>query len=654
MKGLQRLSTIRNLSKKDPTWVHKDVFRILKQNDLWITAYENLKGNKEALTPGATEEGGAKSGGKAPSRSGYAAKGAKRRGLRCGEPFQRGFAPTERGKAKRATPPPNPQPQPTETLDDMSLDRLTKLKEAVISETYRFTAVKRTYIPQPDGRLRPLGLPSENDKIVQEVIRMILEVIFEPSFSDLSFGFRSGLGCHDALKHVEKTFRWVDFVIEGDIEQAYPSINHKVLVNKCLKRRIHDERFINLIWKSLKCGVLDRNAFKIELTGIPQSSIVAERGFAKGALPQPTILANIYYNQLDSWVKSKAAELGAINHNRRSPAYKKIEHQISSLIIKIAKLDRGSPSYKNQVKEIKLLRKQRVSTPSMAEPRIKIEYVRYADDWIIGVAGDEALARRLKKEVGNFILEELQQTIHPLKTRITNLRKGKASFLGYEIYLPSTKALPKYKGKQDSSFMTTTQTIRRGNPMLRFDLPQDRVIKRLTEKGYLSSKKNGIRPISRAGYAVLEDHVIVTHFRNLTLGLNAYYSGVTRPDRLQYINYLLHMSCAMTLGHRHRMSCSKVFKKYGKTLTVQVPSNPGVSRSFPYKTSWRISEKHWKNGKQFEGLFSIYANQVSKSALGQNCLVCDSNISVEMHHVNNYSGLHKERAILNRKQVPAA
>jgi len=584
MKGLQRLSAIRNLSTKDSQWIHRDVFRLLKHDDIWIAAYENLKGNKGALTPGVTSD----------------------------------------------------------TMDGMSLDRLQSLKEAVIKETYIFIPVKRTQIPRPDGRLRPLGLPSANDKIVQEVLRMVLEAIYEPSFSNLSFGFRQGLGCHDALEHVEKTFRWVDFVIEGDIEQAYPSINHEVLVNKCLKKRIQDERFINLIWKSLKCGVLDRNVFKREPTGIPQGSIVAP------------ILANIYYHELDIWVQTKAAELDLPRSSQRNPEYKKLEHQIRSLSKQVSTIERENPEHKDLVKRIKSLRRQRNTIPSLAEPRIKLEYVRYADDWMIGVAGSETLARQVKKEVGDFILKELQQKINPLKTHVTDLRKGKASFLGYEIFLPENKSLHKYKGKQNSK-----QTIRRGNPCLRFDLPQDRVIKRLEDKGYLLSLKNGIRPISRAGYAVLEDHVIVSHFSSLTLGIETYYSGATRRGRVQYIQYLLHMSCAMTLGHRHRKSCKKIFQKYGKTLTVEIPSKPGVYKSFPYKTSWPLSERHWKKGRKFEDIFSKYSNRVSRSALGRTCLVCDSNTSVEMHHVKHvrkqgerYSGFHKEMALLNRKQVP--
>lgn len=171
----------------------------------------------------------------------------------------------------------------------MSLDRLNRLKNKIYTEKYKFKPVKLTYISAGNCKRRPLGLTTANDKIVQEVMRIILESIYEPIFSELSFGFRSGLGCHNVLNYVESKFRWVDYVSEGDIAQAYPKIDHHILVN-IIKKRIDDPRFILLIWKLLKCGVLDKELIQISNTGVPQGSIVS------------TILANIYYHELDEFV----------------------------------------------------------------------------------------------------------------------------------------------------------------------------------------------------------------------------------------------------------------------------------------------------------------------------------------------------------------
>lgn len=522
MSKLKRLVAISKLSQKDIKWIHKDIFRILYKEEIWIAAYEKIKSDEGALTPGS-------------------------------EPI---------------------------TLDGMSLARLKRLREEVCSEQYTFKTVKLTYISRPDGRKRPLSLPTANDKIVQEVIRLILEAIYEPVFSELSFGFRTGRGCHDALDHVENKFRWIDNVVEGDIEQAYPTINHHILINS-LKKRIDDPRFIRLIWKLLRCGVLSEER-KIWLKkGVPQGSVVSP------------LLANIYYHELDDFVNTIKINTGnpIINRNKlKSAAYKSLEYQISKVRKEMLLHEQNSPTRQELKKKIKILRKKRLETPSLKSKIIRIEYVRYLDDWMIGVAGDKILAIDIKKKVGDFMKITLRQKLNPTKTKVTDLRKGNVNFLGYEIFLPRNRSISRYKGKG-------VRTIRRGNPPLRFDLPVAKVTQRYVEKGYLKSLKNGIRPISRASYTVLEDHVIVSHYRSLWLGILNYYSGCTDRGRLQYIHYLLHMSCAMTLGHRHRVSCSKIFKKHGKSLTVEIP-HKNKTVSFPYKTTWGIAQRKWFLGKK--------------------------------------------------------
>lgn len=433
MTKIERLIAINKLSKKNTKWIHKDIFRILNKNEIWVAAYEKIKGNKGGLTPGSTPQ----------------------------------------------------------TMDGMSLKKLKRLQKEVCNEAYKF--------------------PTPNDKIVQEVVRMILEAIYEPIFLKNSFGFQTGLGCHDALNYVEKKFRWVDYVVEKEIEQAYPTIGHHKLI-EILQKRISDPRFINLVWKLLRCGALEGWS----KLGVPQRSIVSP------------IFANIYYHELDEYIQQIKVNFESSTTNRR-----------------------------------------------LKDKKIRLEYVRYADDWMVGIAGDRKLAIFLKSQITDFMRENLVQ----VKTRITNLRKGNMEFLGYEIFLPRG-----YKGKG-----------RRGQPKLRFDLPVNKITKRYIERGYFKKLPKGVRPISRASYTVLEDHVIVSHYRKIWFGLLNYYTGCTNRGRLQYIHYLFHISCAMTLGHRHRTSCSKIFRKHGKTLKVKIP-HTDKTESFPYKTSWKLSERKWMKG----------------------------------------------------------
>ena len=577
MKAIDRLSVIRHKSKINKDWKHTDLFRILRKNDIWIAAYENIKSNKGALTPGITKE----------------------------------------------------------TLDGHSIQRLVRLRDKVVNESYQFKPVNEIEIPKPNGRKRPLGLSTANDKIVQEVIRMVLEAIYEPCFSKQSFGFRQGLGTHDALEYIESKFRWVDWVIEG----AYPTIDHTQLCN-ILSKKIQDVRFMNLIRKLLKCGVLRQGQFTRSSFGIPQGNIVSP------------ILANIYFNELDEWVENKANMLYQPRTNQRDKKYKQLSYQIGKRAEQMQRLEKKSKEYKILLKELKALKIERAKVPSLARQQIQIEYVRYADDWMIGIKGDQTLAKKLKVEVSHFVMVRLKQTVHPTKTKITDLRSGKAKFLGYEIYLPRNRKISLYTG-------SGTRTTRRTNPRLRFDIPMDSVLQKMEERGYIKKLVKGHRSISKASYTPLEDIAIVKHFAQVWRGLSNYYSGCTNLSKLQYIHYLLHVSCAMTLSHRHRSSTTKIFAKHGKTLKV---SNGNISTSFPYRKEWSIKKRKWKNKQEFADPFQIYANRISRSPrsqLNHNCRICKSKDFTQMHHVKHvrkngyrYGGFHKEMALLNRKQIP--
>ena len=552
MTKFERLTAIRELSKKNSKWIHRDIFRLLGKDKLWQFAYKNLKENID--------------------------KRSLFRAMRVASGVYQ-----------------------ENTLDGMSLNRLKALRLKVMSESYIFKPIRLIKIPRPDGRKRPSsgkynGFPSRcrsilnnsNDKIVQEVMRLIFEAIYEPLFSEVSFGFRAGSPrgyqshCHNALDHVEKRFRWVDWIIKGDIEvqQAYPTISHEVLIH-IIERRINDPRFIRLVRKLLKSGILEEKRVLWSDIGIPQGSIVSP------------ILINIYYHELDEFIQTLVVkyQLSVKKRNTlRSKEYKSIGYRIYKVRTKTKGHDPHSIERKKLEKKMRRLQVKRLSIPSLRNRTIvpSIEYVRYADNWMIGVAGDKSLALKIKKEVRDFILTTLKQTIYPVETVITDLRKGNTHFLGYDIFFPRNRSISYLKG-------TGVPSLRRSNLQLRFDVPVHKLTKRYIELGYLKKDAKGVRTTSKALLACLEDHVIVSHYRSIWLGLSQYYTGCTNLERLQYFHHLLHMSCAMTLGHRHRMSCSRIFAKHKKKLTVKV--NDDKSVEFPYRTHWRRSDRVWKTGR---------------------------------------------------------
>jgi group II intron reverse transcriptase/maturase len=244
------------------------------------------------------------------------------------------------------------------TLDGMSSEVLRKIIASLKDDSFQFSPSRRVNIPKSGGGTRPLTVAPPRDKIVQEVMRMILEAIFEPIFSDNSHGFRAKRSCHTALKQIKGQFGAASYIIEGDISKCFPSIDHKILMN-LVKERISDERFLQLIWKSLKAGYCEFHQVKNNIVGTFQGSIISP------------ILSNIYLHQFDSFVEEIKKNFDLGKEAQRNPVYRNLEYQRSKAI-------RGKDTVQARLllKKMQLIKSRLPNDPNFR----RLYYVRYADD----------------------------------------------------------------------------------------------------------------------------------------------------------------------------------------------------------------------------------------------------------------------------------
>ena len=299
-----------------------------------------------------------------------------------------------------------------ETVDGMSLGKIDRIIDAMRHERYRFSPARRIYIPKKNGKLRPLGLPTWSDKLVGEVVRLLLEAYYEPTFSDRSYGFRPGRGCHAALRKVAETWTGTTWFIEGDVSDCFGSLDHQIMLD-ILAEKIHDNRFLRLLRNMLQAGYLEDWEYNATFSGAPQGGVASP------------VLSNIYLHRLDTFVETVLI-----------PQYTRGVHRASNLEYKriASAIERARKrGDRTQVRE---LRKRQRGLPSQdpQDPGYRrLRYARYADDHLLGFVGPKAEAEEIKQRLAQFLRDDLKLELSQQKTLITHARTGAAKFLGYEI-----------------------------------------------------------------------------------------------------------------------------------------------------------------------------------------------------------------------------
>ena len=468
------------------------------------------------------------------------------------------------------------------TIDGMSMKRIDSLIQRIKDFSYQPKPARRTYIPKANGKMRPLGIPAFDDKLVQEVVRMILESIYEPTFQNSSHGFRPKRSCHIALQYIKRNYTGVKWFVEGDIKGCFDNVDHHVLV-RILRRRIKDEYFISLIWKFLKAGYMEKWVYHNTYSGTPQGSLISP------------ILANIYLNELDVFMAKYAESFNCGKGRKINPAYK------MPLDVRRGKqewLKRNSAKISEEKRqkvmaEIRELNNY-LSTVPYSDPMDteykRVVYVRYADDFLIGVIGSKEDAKQVKTDVGEFIKEQLHLEMSPEKTLITH-GNDFARFLGYLV----TVSREQNRTRTKNGFMRRTYVGK-----VKLYVPKEKWLNRLLSYGALKisyDKAHGNKevwePVRRPGLIRLDDIEILNQYNAEVRGMYNYYRLANNATVLNAFVYVMKYSMYKTFAGKYRTSMRKIIRKYcrNKDFTVSYQTKSGTKSVVFYNQGVRRNDK---------------------------------------------------------------
>lgn len=477
------------------------------------------------------------------------------------------------------------------TIDGMCDERIEKIIMSLRDRSYQPKPARREYIAKKKhnptscgGKKRPLGIQSGDDKLVQEAVKMILESIYEPVFSNKSHGFRPNRSCQTALKQIQDTFTGANWFVEGDIHACFDSFDHHVIID-LLKKRIDDEAFIQLIWKFLKAGYMEQWTFNRTYSGVPQGS---------GVSP---VLANIYLHELDKFMESYADRFNTEAKRKHfSSAYK------SSVSRTYRYRKQGKELWNSLSDEDKKIRSRKLKELEMIEKSItpyvyndsnykRVQYTRYADDFIIGVIGSKADAESVKKDVKTFLQDVLKLEMSDTKTKATHTG-DRARFLGYDVTVSRVQTIKKTSNGKKQRCQTG---------VVKLYVPREKWVGKLIEYKAMKIKinengKERFAALHRGKLVNQSDIEILARYNAEVRGLYNYYSIANDSYKIGRFANVMKYSMYKTFACKYKTKVHEIKRRYCKNdlFTIAYQTKGGTKTTTFYKDGFKRKEKATK------------------------------------------------------------
>lgn len=507
-----------------------------------------------------------------------------------------------------------------DTLDGMSIERIESIINLIKTDKYRPKPVRRTYIPKRDGKKRPLGVPSGNDKLVQSVIKILLQQIYEPIFSEMSHGFRPEKSCHTALDHIKNRWTGVDWFIEFDIKGCFDNIKHDILIN-LLRKKIADNKFIKLVTYFLKAGYIEDWEYHNTYSGTPQGGIISP------------ILSNIYLHELDLFIDNYGKEFNVGEKRPVNPEYTQINYRIRKARYEILPHRNLTDE---EIKELKALTKLKLKTERTVNDSNKFRrllYCRYADDFVCGIMGNYTDAKIVLDSINDFLCQMLQLETSEHKTGIMKSTE-RIEFLGYNI------RTMKGRIRKITTKKGVHKTVRTGVRTIRLEVPKDIALKFCNTHKYGDWHNN--KALHRPILLTSSEVEIIETYNAEKRGLANYYALANdMKHKLHKLDYMGLGSLVKTLANKSKRKVSKIFEMLDK----------GKDYSFNVKVKgeWKRYQvfqlKHWKHPKQCDDTLPLTAHlyntgtELISRLNASECEYCRTTDKVEVHHVRKLKDL---------------